>query len=205
MSYDPTIPKAVDRPSASQGALLINFGQLNTQFGVEHSSLRVGPGNGDGKHKYITLKQSPGAPAPAGNDVVLTQEVAFSHQYLKTVNSGGSSRYIPQIKNQFTAINIPGSQTVNLIDFATIEVDHTSGTIFVYDQGNPSRSIFTTFFYTPGSLFIPGVAPDYNGQLRSGTTTYLFRNLEAAGSVLQLKITAAYNNTVTTIITMSPS
>lgn len=203
MSYDPTIPKATDRPSASQGAMLINFAQLNTQIGTEHTALNAGAGNG--KHKYITLVQSPGAPAPVGNDVVLTQEVAFLHQYLKTKNAGGSSRYIPQIKNQFNAINIPGTQTVNLIDFATIEVDHTSGTIFVYDQGNPARSIFTTFFYVPGTLYIPGVSPDYNGQLRSGTTTYLFRNLEAAGSILRLKINAAYNDTVTTIITMSPS
>jgi hypothetical protein len=203
MSYDPTIPKATDRPSASQNAMLINFGQLNTQIGTEHTALNAGAGNG--KHKYVTLVQSPAVPAPVGNDVVLTQEVAFSHQYLKTKNSGGSSRYIPQIKNQFTAINIPGSQTVNLIDFSTIEIDHTSGTILVYDQGDPSRSIFTTFFYTPGTLSIPGVSPDYNGQLRSGTTTYLFKYLEAVGSMLRLKINAAYNNTISVIITMSPS
>lgn len=46
MVYQPTIPQSTDRPSDSQQDLLNNFGQINTQFSVNHTALTASSNNG---------------------------------------------------------------------------------------------------------------------------------------------------------------
>lgn len=66
MTYNPNIPQATDLISNSQAQILANFGQLNTQFGVDHQAFNTGSGNGDGTHKKITFDNAPTEPTPAG-------------------------------------------------------------------------------------------------------------------------------------------
>ncbi len=53
--YTPGIPNATDLISSSQQPIKDNFGQLNTQFGVEHSAFNTGSANGTGLHKQATM------------------------------------------------------------------------------------------------------------------------------------------------------
>jgi hypothetical protein len=201
MTYNPNVPAAGTAPSQSRAPIQTNFSQINTRFGVEHTALT----GTNGKHKYITLTQTPGAPAPAGTELVLSQEVAFGTQYPRVINSAGAISLVPLVKNVFKVINIPGSSLQTIVDFSTLSIGHTAGTIFVFQLGHPTRSIFTTFFYLPGALSIPGTSPGWNGQLNSGSTTFTFAHLEKSGDLLQLKINGAFNDTVVTVITYTPS
>lgn len=64
--YNPAIPQATDLISNSQPQILGNFGELNTQFGVDHVAFNTGSANGDGTHKQITFDNAPSAPNPTG-------------------------------------------------------------------------------------------------------------------------------------------
>ena len=80
MTYNANIPQGTDNISVSQAQILANFGQINSQFGIDHTPFNTGTGNGDGFHKKVTwLDQSGGVPAAPG----ATKIVAYG----KTVNS----------------------------------------------------------------------------------------------------------------------
>lgn len=66
MTYNPSIPQPTDLISTSQGQILANFGQLNSQFSTDHVAFNTGSGNGDGTHKKITFDNAPAAPTPTG-------------------------------------------------------------------------------------------------------------------------------------------
>jgi hypothetical protein len=53
--YLNNIPQASDRLSVSQGQFLVNFGQLNTQFGIDHVPFNNSGSNGSGFHKQVTF------------------------------------------------------------------------------------------------------------------------------------------------------
>ena len=65
-TYDPSIPQPTDLLSTSQGELLTNFTQLNSQFGVEHTPFNNGGSNGDGLHLQATMPNV-AAPSPTPN------------------------------------------------------------------------------------------------------------------------------------------
>jgi len=72
MTYNPSIPQPTDLISVSQGQILTNFTQLNTQFGIDHTAFNPGSGNGDGFHKKVTYNVPQSVdPTPAGVASVL--------------------------------------------------------------------------------------------------------------------------------------
>ena len=71
MTYNANIPQPTQLISVSQGQLLDNFGQLNTQFGVDHVAFNTGSGNGDGHHKQATFDASVTPSTPTGTQSVL--------------------------------------------------------------------------------------------------------------------------------------
>jgi hypothetical protein len=58
MTYNPIIPQATDNLSTSQGQMLTNFGQLNSQFGVDHFPFNDGGVNGTGFHQQVNIPQT---------------------------------------------------------------------------------------------------------------------------------------------------
>jgi len=67
MSFNPNIPQATDRPSASQGQLLINFQQLNTIFNDDHVAWNDATVANRGLHRKVTFPiVSVGDPVLAG-------------------------------------------------------------------------------------------------------------------------------------------
>ena len=65
--YLDNIPESNNRLSVSQGQFLVNFGQLNTQFGIDHVPFRtIGGANGSGFHNQVTLAADVASPSIAG-------------------------------------------------------------------------------------------------------------------------------------------
>ncbi len=87
-SYNPNIPQPNNVLSISQSQLLANFGQLNTQFSVDHSPFWTGSSNGTGHHNQVTFDQAASVPSPSGTQPVVypaipatytTQELMFAN------------------------------------------------------------------------------------------------------------------------------
>lgn len=201
MSYNPAIPQATDRPSVSQGQILTNFNQINTQFGIEHNALVAGASNG--KHKYITLKQNPGAPLPVGTDLVFQQGTAGGKYSVETLDSLGVYRHVPLRTIRTVFINAGAPYDNILVNFAANFGNDCSGTILVYDTTQPSRLIFCPFVWISPNLSIPS---SQYGQINSGGygTTNQLEYLFDAGTTLKLHHGSGWaGNNVQIIITES--
>jgi hypothetical protein len=101
--YNPSIPQASDLISNSQSQILANFGQLNTQFGVDHSAFEAGGSNGTGFHKQVTFPAAVVA-APTGvvgiiHDVIAAMgSVSFATKPIPYfANSVGDFPIMPDI------------------------------------------------------------------------------------------------------------
>jgi len=70
MTFDPAIPQPTDVLSDSQSDLLTNFGQLNTQFSVNHVAFDDGSSD-KGKHKFVTFVEQAAAPTTIGDEYAL--------------------------------------------------------------------------------------------------------------------------------------
>ena len=69
MTFNPLIPQPGDLISVSQGELLINFGQLNAQYGADHDGFNTGSANGSGMHDQVTFLANQAAPSLTRNSV----------------------------------------------------------------------------------------------------------------------------------------
>jgi hypothetical protein len=70
MTYSPIIPQPTDLLSSSQGSILANFSQLNTQYGADHDGFNTGSGNGSGMHDQVTFLANQSAPSLTRNSVL---------------------------------------------------------------------------------------------------------------------------------------
>ncbi len=68
--FNPDIPQSQDDLSVSQGDLLTNFTQLNTQFSVNHVAFNDA-GADKGKHKFVTFVEQLQDPASKGNEYII--------------------------------------------------------------------------------------------------------------------------------------
>lgn len=93
MTYNPNIPQAGDDPTLSQVQLLNNFGQLNSQWGVNHILLTAGANNG--QHTKVFFN------APLGANPNLSQPQASL--YTKTGSTGNSELFY---QNGSTSSNV---------------------------------------------------------------------------------------------------
>lgn len=100
--YNPSIPQAADKLSASQAQILTNFTELDTQFGVDHTPFDNSGSNGDGFHKKVTHKVQGSDPGSAASQLVT---------YAKT--SSGSSELFMQRDGVAGAIQLTKG-TVNI-------------------------------------------------------------------------------------------
>lgn len=177
--YNPAIPQPTDRPSASQDAILKNFGQLDTQFGVEHD--KFSSAVHDGKHKYVTLQRSAGVP-PVLTDVVLAQATTtLGNPYFQYIDQ--FHFYSIPLTYYIRTINIPaGSATINLIDFSTIAgFVPQSGTLHSFIKDDGGDGLFSPFIYYGGVIHLPGSS----GQLPVSSSPE-FVKFRASGSVLKV-------------------
>lgn len=93
MAYDPDIPAPADLLSVSQGDLLENFDQLNTQFGVNHVEFNDAGAN-KGKHKFCSFVEQADDPAVQGDEYLLYSKEDVSGDtelYLKPESGAGAA------------------------------------------------------------------------------------------------------------------
>ena len=62
MTYNPGVPKASDTLSQSQPPFLVNFGQLDTIFSLDHIEYAAATVASRGRHKKITFNDAAGDP-----------------------------------------------------------------------------------------------------------------------------------------------
>jgi len=93
MTFNPNIPLGTDNLSTSQGQILANFSQLNTQFGVDHAAFNTGSGNGDGAHKKVTFNAPPSPiPSPSGTGSSVYPNLVSAEQELHFKNAGHTTQ-----------------------------------------------------------------------------------------------------------------
>jgi hypothetical protein len=120
MSYNASIPAASDLLSQSQADILANFGQLNTQFGVDHTAFNAASLNG--YHKKATLIKETVAPTFVTDTAIVyskddsssnTQVFALSdsnttyqlsgNSYTETTNGGSAGGTLYKVNLYTTA------------------------------------------------------------------------------------------------------
>lgn len=117
--FNPNIPAGPDILSTSQGDLLGNFQDINTQFGVNHVTFSPNVAN-SGKHNLVSLVEQPNDPESIANEYLL-----FSAEDV----SGDTEIYArpPSNANSYQ-ITKDGSLFTGLLPFAAVNFD-TTGTI----------------------------------------------------------------------------
>lgn len=184
MVYLPGIPNATDIPSNSQPQLRENFTQINTQFSSEHVALNAGSSNG--QHLAISLPRNPTVAVPVGTTWQLHHKFSTAKDSLDIVTSAGVPYLNIPLRHVVSGIVLPAATVdINLQDFAALNLGgNASGTIHLFDTTSPGRSIFATFVWVGGVLYIPGTS----GQLISSTSWLRFT---LAGTVLRLQTNGA--------------
>ncbi len=110
MTYNPSIPQSTDLISVSQGQLLTNFGQLNSQFGGstpttggDHDGFNNGSGNGSGMHNQVTFTANQAAPSLTRN---LTAGVSGLYPRMDSIELEQS-----RVKDELISLKKVGSDT----------------------------------------------------------------------------------------------
>lgn len=88
--FDPNIPQPRDLLSNSQGDLLTNFQQLNTQFGVNHVPFDDASAD-KGKHKFVTIVEQSNDP-----------ETNVDEQIIYSKDDGGQPELFARPQNNGT-------------------------------------------------------------------------------------------------------
>lgn len=92
MTYNASIPQSTDLISNSQPQILANFGQLNTQFAVDHVAFNTGSGNGNGHHKQVFFDNAPSAPTVSGTQSAVYPGLVSAVQQLFFKNAAGATQ-----------------------------------------------------------------------------------------------------------------
>lgn len=182
MVYLPNIPAANDKPAQSQPEIQTNFTELNTQFSSEHIAFDAAADNG--QHKFVTLRRSAGVP-PVGTNMILAQALTpAGNPYLQALNSTRIFS-VPLVYTNPIGIPVNKGTTanVNLFDFAALGLVPQAGILVLYDNNHQTRTLFSTFVYSAGSLSIPVGSAQLN-------VSNTFRKFLSVGTMLQVEVNA---------------
>lgn len=103
MSYSPNIPQAKDDMSNSQGDLLTNFGQLNTQFGINHVAFDGGANAG--KHNFCTFVEQASDPASEeGEHLLYSKDDSGDTELFARPQSNGDAFQVTKDGALFTGL-----------------------------------------------------------------------------------------------------
>jgi len=151
MTYDPAIPAPADLMSVSQGDLLENFSELNTQFGVNHVEFNDS-GADKGKHKFCSFVEQSDDPSAKSDECII---------YSKEDDSGDTELFIQPEAGAGDPFQITkdASLFLGLIPLAAVnfEFDGTAKgnvlnvtlTAGKIDQPNPAKASYIITFTNP--------------------------------------------------------
>jgi hypothetical protein len=152
MTYQPGIPIASDFLATSQGDLLTNFTQLNTQFGVDHTPFNTGSGNGDGTHLQVTI-----------NDPLVSDPSPIGDGGVYYTKDNGSGVAVPYFANSNGAFELGGS---------------ASG----FTLNTTTGSTATGYILFPASAFILMWGSNVAAGTGAGTKSVTFPTITGLGS-----------------------
>lgn len=182
MTYQANIPNPNDFISDSQPSIRTNFGQLNTQFSVDHVALTAGSDNG--KHNQVTTPVSASHPA-----TVAQEPIFYAMEDDPTVGtlhfSRGESNAVPtpltSIHSSTAPIAIGANTNVAMLDFSGLTRAFGECWGANLDGAVPAWG-WSPFFFD-GTVFIngPGAFGLVDPQLNSGI------QFLASGTVLNIR------------------
>lgn len=116
MTFDPNIPLPADELVNSQGDLLTNFTELDTQFGINHVEFSDTTGDA-GKHKFATFIEQADDPVSKGDEYIL---------YSKEDTAGNTELHARPEAGKGAAYQITKDGFLNLgiIPFAAVNFDN---------------------------------------------------------------------------------
>jgi hypothetical protein len=143
MSYNPNIPQSTDDPKQSQGQLLSNFSQLNSQWLVNHIPLTSGGNNG--LHKMVQFAAALSVdPTVTGNQSAVYPKLSGSNVELFFRNAG----FINQLTGLPVVTTTPGATGSAIRTPWGITINYGILT-------NPSTTInFQLTYSSPPSVFL---------------------------------------------------
>ena len=184
-NYTLNMPQATQTLAQTQQPIQDNFSVANSTMGTNHVPMTDGTVANRGKHKYVTLIRSPGAAAPVGTDLILSQEVSNTTPYIKAVNSTGATW---PVGLRYTVTNIAvGAGHTSILDMTPY--NSTVGTVLVWRNSTPSDQVFTSYVFPNG-----GAPSVQGGQLISGGK---LTGITTSGNFLQIVSSQATNVSVT--------
>jgi hypothetical protein len=171
MPFNPGIPAPTHTLAADQPLITQNFTEIANDFGRNHVSF-VDPTPGNrGKHNLVTLRRQ-------AVDQVSTIDESVLYTKFNPQDSSISAPYfagkaVPFIFNVPLAFqsdhkNLPAHTVTVVYDFLATNTPPMVGTVLLYDNTNPTRTLFSPFFWSGAIAYTPGTNPNYNGQVASG-------------------------------------
>ena len=189
MAYDPDIPQPRDDLSVSQGELLANFQDLNTQFSINHVALDDTTGDA-GKHKFVTFVQQPGVPETKGDEyLIVAQDDAGTPELFARPQSNAPSFQLTKAGAIFgglipeVAVNwdITGTIQGSSLNVSGVTRPGGSGTYLVtFTTPFPDANYFWTVsgFDNSNNPVVSSVSQnnDYTAVVKAGSISFDFRN-----------------------------
>lgn len=182
-SYNPNIPQPTDFLSDSQSAILNNFTQANTSFGIDHYSFADGTAN-NGKHNKVTTPLISGSahPATAANEPIFYAMQDNANLGVLQYSRGGNNAKptpVTFVQSPVAATILNTTSTIPILDFTGLT--DAIFNFYVANLGgtNPMLAQYYCFYRSTPVFRIGEIFND------SGTVGNPIA-LTSTGSVLQL-------------------
>lgn len=174
MAYSTTIPAATQQISDSQGDILENFAQLNTQFSVDHTALTASSNNGD--HIQLTFPSAQTTKTASGtiSYVYPKSDGTNVELYQSTYNISAAA----SVETQITSAGLPiwkggtvGTTGIVLPNNGTSGyLNLPNGTQFRWGTATVGSTETKVLFSSNGSIAFSNAC--LNVQLTTSTDTY---------------------------------
>lgn len=173
MTYNPRIPESRDDISVSQGELLTNFGQLNTQFAVNHVAFDDA-GADKGKHKFVTFVEQAADPETLADELIIyAKDDGGEPELFVRPETDGDAFQLTKDGNVFcgmlpvVAVNFDAAGAIQGSDLNVASVSRPGGTgryVINFTSALPNNDYFWS-----ASGFYSGSSPVIAQVTNSGT------------------------------------
>ena len=139
--FDPSIPQPKDPLSVSQGDLLTNFTQLNTQFGVNHVAFDDAGAN-KGKHAFATFVEQAQDPESKSDEyLVYSKDDSGDTELYARPEANATAYQITKDGSLYT-----GLKPIVAVNFSNVSTYIQGSSLGVASITNPSTGTFQINF-----------------------------------------------------------
>ena len=170
-NYTSGIPTAIQTLAITQQPIQDNFTVLSATIGNNHVAPTDPTAADRGKHNFVVLRRQVADGVSTLNESVFytkfnPEDSSISAPYF----AGKVAPFIFNVPLAFQSDhkNLPAHTSTVVYNFLTTNTPPMVGTVLLYDNTNPTRTLFSPFFWNGAIAYTPGNNPNYNGQLASG-------------------------------------